>query len=95
YKKYGAKIDEEKGLTSERHRHRYEFNNEYAEEFEKRGLIISARSVAENLVEVVELPKEVHPFYLGTQGHPEYKSRPLSPHPIFLEFIEACKKQNS
>jgi len=55
-------------------------------------MIISARSVVENLAEIIELPKEVHPFYVGTQGHPEYKSRPLQPHPIFLEFVGACKK---
>ncbi|MBI2597147.1 CTP synthase [Candidatus Daviesbacteria bacterium] len=78
--------------TSERHRHRYEFNNKYAKDFENNGLVISARSVAENLVEIIELPKDVHPFYMGTQGHPEYKSRPLSPHPIFLAFIKATSE---
>ncbi len=91
YEAYGGLIDKETGLTSERHRHRYEFNNEYAELLERKGLVISARSKAENLVEIVELPQTVHPFYIGTQGHPEYKSRPLSPHPLFLGFIEACK----
>lgn len=90
YDKYHKFLDKEKGLTSERHRHRYEFNDQYAADFEKKGLVISARSVIENLVEIIELPKAVHPFYLGTQGHPEYKSRPLDPHPIFLEFIQAC-----
>jgi len=79
--------------TSERHRHRYEFNDEYTREFENKGLVISARSVMENLAEIVELPESMHPFYFGTQGHPEYKSRPLSPHPIFVAYIEACKKQ--
>jgi CTP synthase len=93
YDKYNEFIDKAKGLTSERHRHRYEFNDKYTKDFEKAGLVISARSVVENLVEIIELPKDKHPFYLGTQGHPEYKSRPLSPHPIFLGFIEACKKQ--
>ncbi|MDP2649416.1 MAG: CTP synthase [bacterium] len=78
------------GLTSERHRHRYEFNNKYAPEFEKNGLIIAARSKDEGLVEIVELSKKDHPFYLGTQGHPEYKSRPLNPHPFFIEFIKFC-----
>ncbi len=78
--------------TSERHRHRYEFNNQYTEDFEKAGMVISARSVVENLAEIIELPKSQHPFYLGTQGHPEYKSRPLKPHPIFLAFIEAASK---
>ncbi|MDZ4228383.1 MAG: CTP synthase [Candidatus Levybacteria bacterium] len=94
YDKYDDFINKPKGLTSERHRHRYEFNDKYTKDFEKAGLIISARSVVENLVEIIELPKDKHPFYLGTQGHPEYKSRPLKPHPIFLGFIEACKKQS-
>ncbi|HET9946555.1 MAG TPA: CTP synthase [Patescibacteria group bacterium] len=93
YKKYGGPIDSKTGLTSERHRHRYEFNDEFTKEFEKAGLIISARSVVENLAEIVELPKEVHPFYLGTQGHPEYKSRPLHPHPLFIAFLKACAKE--
>ncbi|MBI4038887.1 CTP synthase [Candidatus Daviesbacteria bacterium] len=88
YQKYGG-LKNETGLTAERHRHRYEFNNEYLKDFEKAGLIISAKSMEEDLVEIVELPKKTHPFYLGTQGHPEYKSRPLSPHPIFLAFIES------
>lgn len=86
--------DESRGLTSERHRHRYEFNNKYTDDFEKNGAIISARSVVESLCEIIELKPDLHPFYLGTQGHPEYKSRPLSPHPIFVGFIEACKNQN-
>jgi len=91
YEKYNAFIDKSKGLTSERHRHRYEFNEKYAKFFEDKGIIISARSSEEHLAEIIELPKTMHPFYLGTQGHPEYKSRPLKPHPIFLGFIEACK----
>jgi CTP synthase len=90
YDKYNDFINKAKGLTSERHRHRYEFNNKYAPEMEKAGLLISARSVMEQLVEIIEVPD--HPFYLGTQGHPEYKSRPLKPHPLFLGFIEACVK---
>lgn len=93
YKKYGGLINPEKGLTSERHRHRFEFNNKYAEDIKKAGLVICARSVAESLVEIIELPEEKHPFYLGTQGHPEYKSRPLHPHPFFIAFVEACKKK--
>jgi CTP synthase len=75
----------------ERHRHRYEFNNRYLKEFEKAGLIISGRSVKENLAEFIELPKNIHPFYFATQGHPEYKSRPQKPHPVFTEFLKACK----
>lgn len=93
YGKNNAFLNKAKSLTSERHRHRYEFNNKFVEQFEKKGLIISARSVEEGLVEIIELPRSVHPFYLGTQGHPEYKSRPLAPHPLFLEYISACLKQ--
>jgi len=89
YEKYNDFIDKSKGLTSERHRHRYEFNNDYLEKFEKAGFIIAAKSVEEGLVEIIELVENEHPFYLGTQGHPEYKSRPLRPHPIFLGFLEA------
>jgi CTP synthase len=91
YDKYNGFTDKSKGLTSERHRHRYEFNNEYTDDFEKNGLIVSARSTAENLGEIIELPEKDHPFYVGTQGHPEYKSRPIKPNPIFSAFIEACK----
>lgn len=76
--------------TSERHRHRYEFNDKFAPDFEKKGLIISARSNVENLCEIIELPRSAHPFYFGTQGHPEYKSKPTSPHPIFVAFLKAC-----
>ncbi len=89
YSKYKEISDTD--ITSERHRHRYEFNNEYASEFEKHGLVISARSVVEQLAEIIELPKDMHPFYMGTQGHPEYKSRPIKPHPIFVAFIKAAQ----
>jgi CTP synthase len=91
YERYGGPIDTKTGKTSERHRHRYEFNDAFTKDFENAGLVISARSVVEKLVEIIELPKDVHPFYIGTQGHPEYKSRPLSPHPLFMAFIKACK----
>ena len=94
YEKYGG-LKDKNGLTSERHRHRYEFNDKYENDFDKNGLVISARSVVEKLCEIIELPEDKHPFYLATQGHPEYKSRPLSPHPIFLAFIDACKKADS
>ena len=89
YKKYNQLLNEN-GLTSERHRHRYEVNGKYADDLEKAGLVISARSVQEGLVEIIEVPD--HPFYMGTQGHPEYKSRPLKPHPLFIGFIEAAAK---
>ncbi len=93
YNKYNAMENKAKGTASERHRHRYEFNNLYSDDFEKAGLVISGRSVKENLVEIIELPETDHPFYMGTQGHPEYKSRPGKPHPFFVEFLKAAKKQ--
>jgi CTP synthase len=93
YEKYGGLLNKD-GLTSERHRHRYEFNDDYAIDLEKAGLTIAARSVKENLVEIVELPRDKHPFYLGTQGHPEYKSRPLHPHPLFTAFVQAMFKEH-
>ena len=74
-------------MISERHRHRYEFNNEYREEFEKNGMVIAGTSPDNHLVEAVEI--EGYPFYLGVQFHPEFKSRPNRPHPAFLSFIEA------
>jgi len=93
YANYGGFLNKDQNLTSERHRHRLEFNNKYINDFAKKGMVISARSTIENLVEIIELPQTQHPFYLGTQGHPEYKSRPLKPHPIFIEFIKACIKK--
>ena len=78
-----------KSTIYERHRHRYEFNNEYRKQMEKAGLIISGLSPDGQLVESIELPN--HPFFVGTQFHPEYIARPLTPHPIFLAFISACK----
>ena len=75
---------------SERHRHRYEVNTKYIPELEKAGLVFSGRSPSGVLMEIAELPKKDHPFYLGTQFHPEFKSRPLVPHPLFTAFIRAC-----
>jgi CTP synthase len=75
---------------SERHRHRYEVNPEFIERLEKKGLVFSGISPDRRLMEIAELPKEKHPFYLGTQFHPEFKSRPLAPHPLFTSFIKAC-----
>jgi CTP synthase len=89
YTKYNGYDDPKSNIVGERHRHRYEFNNAYAKQFEESGLVIAGRSVVENLAEIIELPKSVHPFFLGTQYHPEYRSRPLQPHPIFLEYIRA------
>lgn len=88
-----AKIYSNKEIVSERHRHRYEFNDQYTKDFEDKGLIISARSVVEGLAEMIELPETIHPFYFGTQGHPEYKSRPLKPHPVFIHFLKATLKK--
>lgn len=92
YKKYSQFKNEKEAISSERHRHRYEFNDDYKDALTKAGLVIGGRSTAENLVELIELPKSKHPFFFGTQGHPEYKSRPLKPHAFFLSFIEAVKK---
>lgn len=75
---------------SERHRHRYEVNPEYIERLEASGLIFSGRSPSGLLMEIAELPRSEHPFFLGTQFHPELKSRPLSPHPLFREFIKTA-----
>ena len=77
---------------SERHRHRYEFNNLFRDQLEKAGLIISGTSPDGQLVEAIELPQTSHPFFLGTQFHPEYLSRALNPHPIFLGFLKACRE---
>jgi len=77
---------------SERHRHRYEFNNEYKERLEKAGLVVSGTSPDGQLVEIVEL--KGHPWFLGCQFHPEFKSRPANPHPLFREFIKACLKKS-
>jgi CTP synthase len=77
---------------SERHRHRYEVNNKYIKKLEKLGLIFSGTSPNGQLMEIAELPKEQHPFMLGSQFHPEFTSSPLHPNPLFNEFIKAVKK---
>lgn len=106
YKKYGSNpkspwhSDKSFNMTPtnavnvvyERHRHRYEFNNDYREQFEKAGFVISGTSPDGKLVEAIELAE--HPFFIGTQFHPEYIARPHSPHPIFLAFVKASS-QNS
>ncbi|MHB8362637.1 MAG: CTP synthase [Patescibacteria group bacterium] len=79
-----------KEKISERHRHRYEFNNKYRKVFEKLGVIFSGLSPDSKLVEIMELKN--HPFFVGVQFHPEFKSKPLSPHPLFVEFISNCIK---
>jgi CTP synthase len=80
---------------SERHRHRYEVNNEYKGALEKAGVIFSGMSPSGELCEIAELKQSIHPFMLGTQFHPEFKARPLSPHPLFTAFAKACIKKNS
>ena len=75
---------------SERHRHRYEVNNDYREQLNKAGIVFSGVSPDGNLVEFVELPREVHPYYVGTQAHPEFRSRPTRPHPLFSGLIKAA-----
>jgi CTP synthase len=75
---------------SERHRHRFEFNPEYRGVLEREGLVFSGISPDGKFVEIVELPREVHPWFLGCQFHPEYKSKPLSAHPLFASFVKAA-----
>lgn len=79
-----------KTKVEERHRHRYEVNNAYRPQLEKAGLVISGTSPDRNLVEFVELPRSVHPYYVATQAHPELKSRPTRPHPLFAGLVEAA-----
>ncbi|PFG16512.1 CTP synthase [Propionicimonas paludicola] len=90
----GSLVAEAYGTTkvSERHRHRYEVNNAYRDQLEAHGLKISGVSPDGNLVEFVELDRGLHPYYVGTQAHPELKSRPTQPHPLFAGLIEAALK---
>ena len=76
-------------LIYERHRHRYEFNPKYKQDMESKGLVFSGICPDNQLVEVVELPS--HPYFVACQFHPEFKSRPLNPHPLFYGFVEAAK----
>lgn len=80
-----------KELISERHRHRYEFNKKYAEDFEKNGMVLSGLSPNEELVEIIEIKD--HPWFVGCQFHPEFKSKPMDPHPLFVNFIKAAKEK--
>jgi CTP synthase len=91
YSKYNNSLFKELPVVMERHRHRYEFNNEYRELLESKGLIISGTSPDGVLVEAIELPKEVHPFFVATQYHPELKTRFLESHPIFLGFLNSIR----
>ncbi len=82
-------------MVSERHRHRYEVNNFYVEKLEKAGLVFSGTSPNGKLMEIAELPKTKHPFFLGTQFHPEFTARPFAPHPLFTEFVKAAKARGA
>jgi CTP synthase len=82
-----------KYLISERHRHRYEVNPKYIETLKKHGLVFSGFSPDRRLMEIMELPKSAHPFFMGTQFHPELKSRPLAPHPVFRAFMKAAAER--
>ncbi|MGO1229738.1 glutamine amidotransferase-related protein, partial [Glutamicibacter arilaitensis] len=90
----GSVLAETYGKTdvAERHRHRYEVNNSYRAQLEEAGLVFSGTSPDGNLVEFVELPKDVHPYYVSTQAHPELSSRPTRPHPLFAGLVEAALK---
>lgn len=90
--KPGSIVAEVYGATkaSERHRHRYEVNNKYVSQLEDAGIVFSGRNPEHGLVEYVELPREVHPYYVGTQAHPEFRSRPTRPNPLFHGLIRAA-----
>ena len=92
YRAYKEKIPkiQRPFIISERHRHRYELNNNFKESLIKNGLIMAGINPEKDLVEIIEIKN--HPFFLATQFHPEFKSRPLNPHPLFKEFIKACIK---
>jgi CTP synthase len=93
----GSVVAQAYGTTtvSERHRHRYEVNNAYRQQLEDAGLVVSGESPDGRLVEFVELPTDVHPFYAGTQAHPELKSRPTRAHPLFRAFVAAALAYNA
>jgi CTP synthase len=88
----GSLVAKQYGQTEvdERHRHRYEVNNAYRGQLEEAGLVISGTSPDSRLVEFVELPAQMHPYFVATQAHPELKSRPTVPHPLFVGLIEAA-----
>ena len=88
FKAYGKEI------ISERHRHRYEVNPDFVKQLEEKGIVFSCKSPDGKLVEIAELPENIHPFFLGAQFHPEFKSRPLDPHPLFLKFIKSAEKKD-
>lgn len=81
-------------LVNERHRHRFEVNNVYVPRLEESGMVISARTPTENLPEIMELPTETHPWFMGVQFHPEFTSTPRDGHPLFISYIQAALAQN-
>ncbi|MGH8078323.1 MAG: CTP synthase, partial [Lysobacter sp.] len=84
-----------KDVVGERHRHRYEFNNRYRSQLEDAGLVISAKSMDDLLVEMVELPKSQHPWFLACQAHPEFLSTPRDGHPLFIGFVRAAREHKA
>ncbi len=84
-----------KDVVAERHRHRYEFNNRYRTQLEDAGLVIAAKSMDDLLVEMVELPRAVHPWFLACQAHPEFLSTPRDGHPLFVGFIRAAREKKA
>ena len=84
-----------KDVVAERHRHRYEFNNRYRTQLEDAGLVISAKSMDDLLVEMIELPRTVHPWFLACQAHPEFLSTPRDGHPLFVGFIRAAREMKA
>jgi len=83
----------QKNTISERHRHRYEFNTHYAEQFEKAGFIISGKHETSDLPEIIEIPE--HPYFIACQFHPELLSKPFAPHPLFVKLIEKAQERIS
>ena len=82
----------EKDIISERHRHRFEFNNDYIDDFEKHGIVFSGKNIKNNLMETIEYSQ--HPWFVGVQYHPEYKSTVVNPHPLFINFVKAGLKHH-
>ena len=88
-----SKLVSHVSVIHERHRHRYEVNPEYVKKLEEAGLVFSGKSPDDSLMEIAELPRSVHPFFLGTQFHPEFLARPLAPHPLFTEFMRVARQR--
>ena len=80
-------------VINERHRHRYEVNNDFRAILQEKGLVVSGTSPDGELVEIVEIPQDSHPFFVASQFHPEFQSKPNKPHPLFYGFIGAAIKQ--